>query len=78
MNNEEFIEFSREMEEELYSQTSLQLNKKFKEISSFATEVFRRKFWHTENGIPRVWNRIEEREIEILYKQYKLEVLSFY
>lgn len=74
MSQNEFIDFSREMEEELYNQTHTHLNKKFKEISSFATEVFRKKFWNTENGIPRQWNRVEESEIERLYKKCKNEV----
>lgn len=74
MSQNEFIEFSREMEEELFNQTQSHLNKKFKEISSFAAEVFRKKFWNTDLGVPRQWNRVEESEIESLYKQYKNEV----
>ena len=76
MSQSEFIEYSREMEEELYSQTHSHLNKKFKEISSFATEVFRKKFWNTDSGLPRQWNRVEESEIESLYKRYKNEVIK--
>ena len=75
MTYNEFVEYSREIEEELHNLTYLQLNKKFKEISSIATEFFRKKFWNDINGVPRVWNRIDENEIDTLYKNFKLEVI---
>lgn len=78
MNSNEFIDFSKEIEVELHNLTNTQLNKKFKEISSFVTEIFRKKFWNDEKGVPRIWNRIEENQIDDLYKKYKDEVIYNY
>lgn len=74
MNNNEFMDYARVIEEDLYNLTNLQISKKFKEIYSFTTEIFRKKFWNDEKGVPRVWNRIEENEIDNLYKNFKNEV----
>ena len=75
MNSIEFVDYAREIEVELYNLTSTQLNKKFKEISSFITEIFKKKFWNDDKGVPRIWNRVEENEIDVLYKKYKDEVI---
>ena len=74
MSNNEFIEYAREIELELYNLTKNNLNKKFKEISSFVVEIFRTKFCNEENNIPRAWNRLEEKEIDDLYQKNKKEV----
>jgi hypothetical protein len=43
-----------------------------KEISNYAVESFRKKFWYDE-GIPRVWNKIDESDIDKFYNQFNKE-----
>ena len=68
MGNQEFEAYANEIESELYKLTKLQLDKKLKEVSKFMIEIFRKKFWNDDQGMPVKWASIEENEIEKKYK----------
>lgn len=58
------------LEDELYNVTLKGTEKKTKEISSLAIEHFKSNFWYDE-GLPRKWPRIDEIEIDKLFKSNK-------
>ena len=72
MEDKEFVPFISEIENEIYHSSKKDLYKKMKEISNYAVESFRKYFWY-EEGIPRVWNKIDEHEIDKLFNQFKNE-----
>lgn len=77
MEEDEYIEYAKEIENEVYQSVKSEFARKLKEISSFAIDLFKKKFWY-ENGIPRIWNRMEESDIDSLYKQYKNETADLF
>ena len=70
LNNEEANKIIENLEEELYSLTLKGTEKKTKEISSFAVDYFKNIFWYDE-GLPRKWTRVDEIEIDNLFKDSK-------
>jgi hypothetical protein len=74
MEENEYIPFVRDIENEVFSAIKKDLYKKSREISNYAVESFRKHFWYDE-GIPRVWNKIDESEIDSLFTKYKNENL---
>ncbi len=77
MEDKEFIPFISEIENENYHSSKKDLYKKMKEISNYAVESFRKYFWY-EEGIPRVWNKIDESEIDKLFNQFKNDNLYIF
>ncbi len=72
LEDKEFIPFIQEVEKDIHNSTKKDLIKKMKEISNYAVESFRKKFWYDE-GIPRVWNKIDESDIDKIYNQFNKE-----
>jgi hypothetical protein len=70
MDEKEFLPFLRDIENEIYLVIKKDFLKKMKDISNFAIESFKRNFWYDE-GLPRVWNKLNENVIDELYKKYK-------
>ena len=68
----EFVPFIQEVEKDIHLSAKKDLYKKMKDISNYAVESFRKNFWYDE-GIPRVWNKIDESEIEKLYNKLNTE-----
>jgi hypothetical protein len=70
MDDKEFIPMAESIEENIYNSLKKDFNKKIKEIPSYATEAFRRKFWYDES-IPRTWNKINEGDIDKLFERVR-------
>ena len=70
LNENEFLPFVQELENEIYSDIKIDFKKKSKEIANFQTENFRNKFWY-EDGVPRIWNQINESKIKELFNKAK-------
>ena len=70
LNENEFLPFVQELENEIYSDIKQDFKKKSKEIANFQTENFRNKFWY-EDGVPRIWNQINESKIKELFNKAK-------
>ncbi len=68
MDDEEFKNFIKGLEEELFHEINKEFLKKTKEIPSIQIDNFKNEFWN-KDGIPRVWNEISENEIDNLYNQ---------
>ena len=68
MDDEEFNNFIKGLEEELFHEIKKEFLKKTKEIPSIQIDNFKNEFWN-KDGIPRVWNEISENEIDNLYNQ---------
>lgn len=58
------------IEVELYNLSFKTVERKTKDFSSAAVEYFKKQFWFDE-GLPRKWSRIEETEIDSLFKSSK-------
>lgn len=56
------------LEKEIYDITIKEINKRVKEISSFAIDYFKKIFLY-DNKLPRNWQRLQEIEIDELYKK---------
>jgi hypothetical protein len=72
MEEKEFIPFIIEVENDIYAAIKKDFVKKLKEISNYASESFKKGFWYNE-GIPRMWNKMTESEIDQLFEKYKGE-----
>jgi hypothetical protein len=72
MKEDEYIPLVKEIESEVFYSIKKDISKKSREISSCAVESFRKHFWYDE-GIPRIWNKIDESEIDSLFQKYKNE-----
>lgn len=70
---EEADKLLEEIEIELFNLSFKTVEKKTKDFSSTAVEYFKKHFWFDE-GLPRKWNRIEEPEIDLLFKSSKKRV----
>lgn len=70
MEESEFVPLVREIEEEVLVVIKKDLNKRLKEVPTYATENFKKHFWYDE-GIPRAWNKMQEAEINKLFDTYK-------
>jgi len=75
MHPDESKEFIIEIENETYATTKTEFLNRTKEMAEFAVQVFKKKFNYDEkNGLPRLWDRIEESQIDELYNKYEAEV----
>ena len=70
LEENDFKPFAIELEDEIYSDIKKDFKKKSKDIANFQVESFRNKFWY-EDGVPRIWNQIDESRIKDLYNQAK-------
>lgn len=73
-SNEEIVEYTAKIESEVYENLKKETNKRSKDIYSIAVELFRKKFWFEKDKIQRNWNRLEDDEIDILFKKCKSEL----
>jgi hypothetical protein len=73
MRDEEIFEFSINVETEVYNSIKKDILKRTKEISSIAVELFKKKFWYEKDNNQRQWHRIEEEEIDNLFKKFRNE-----
>ena len=64
----------REIENEIFTSIKKDLYKKTREISNYAVESFRKNFWYDE-GIPRVWNKLGEGDVDKLFNKLQNENL---
>ncbi len=78
MSNEDIISFSKQIEVEVYNNIKKDFSRKTKEISTFAVELFRKKFWYESERQPRNWNRLEESEIDVLFKKCRVEFADIF
>lgn len=69
VDEKEFVPIVQEIENEIYLYSKKDLYKKSREISNFTVESFRKGFWY-EDGIPRIWNKIDENEIDKHFADY--------
>jgi hypothetical protein len=78
MNNEEIIEFAKIIETEVYNNIKKDFSKKTKEISAIGIDIFKKRFWYEKENVQRMWNRLEEEEIETLYKKHRGELTDLF
>lgn len=72
MSSDEFKEIVMNIEDEVYTSAKKDFLKKVFDLHSIAYDNFRKSFWYNE-GVPRVWNKIEENEIINLKDKYLKE-----
>jgi hypothetical protein len=77
MSHEEILEFCRYIEAEIYNITKREITKKSREISTLAVELFKKNFWY-EKEEQRNWNRLEEEDIDNLFKKYRGEYVDLF
>jgi hypothetical protein len=78
LTDQEIKEYEDYIENEVYSNTKQNCAKKAKEISTIGIELFKKKFWFEKEDIQRHWNRLEEEEIDALFKKYRAEYLELF
>lgn len=82
LDNPGIISIIQQIEEDIYKMTFKDLEKKTKEISTFAVEYFKKLFLYDEAKLPRKWHRIQEDEIDDIFSKSKnkseilLDILS--
>jgi hypothetical protein len=72
MDDKEFLPFAEEIETDIYISFKKDIYKKTRQISYFASESLKKLFNYDE-GIPRVWNKMDESTIDALYSKFKKE-----
>lgn len=77
MTKEEFKEIIIAVETNLYTLTKKDILKKTKDLHLFAFDIFKKNFWYNE-GVPRIWNKIEESEIRQLQTKFFEENLFIF
>lgn len=73
MDTDEYVNFAKSIENEVYSSLKRDFSKRTKEISNISVELFKNKFWY-HSGVQRSWNRMEEDEIDNLFKSCRKEL----
>jgi len=77
MSLEEIIEFCKYVEADVYNNTKTAITKKSREISSLSVELFKKKFWY-EKEEQRNWNKLEEEDIDNLFKKHRGELVDLF
>jgi len=72
MSFDEFREIIVDIENEVYLSSKKDFVKKVMDLHLVAYDTFRKSFWYNE-GVPRVWNKMEENEITNLKNIYLTE-----
>ena len=72
MNNDEFKDIIVNIENEVFSSAKKDFLKKVMDLHLVAYDTFKKSFWYNE-GVPRVWNKMEEQEITNLRVTYSKE-----
>lgn len=78
MDNAEFTEYAKTIENDIYNSIKKDFDKKTKEIASIGIELFRKKFWYEKETEPRIWNKLEDEQIDNLFKKYRLELSDLF
>jgi len=65
----EFINIAQNIEIEMYNNCKKDLLKKLLDLHYTAFDIFRKNFWYDE-GLPRVWNKIDENLIKELKTKF--------
>ena len=68
------------IQDKVYNDTKKNINKKMRDISQLIVDQFKKKFWYEENSDSQMrnWNKLEELEIDILFKKLREEYLSVF
>ena len=77
-SNEEINEYAGKIEIEVYENLKKELTKRSKEISAIAIDLFRKKFWYEKENVQRNWNRLQDDEIDALFKKSKNELTDIF
>jgi len=77
-NNDEILEFAIKIETEVYENIKKEITKRCKDISTIAIELFRKKFWYEKENLQRNWNRLEDEQIDTLFKRCKHELTEIF
>jgi hypothetical protein len=77
-SNEEILEFATKIEIEVYENLKKEITKRCKDISTLAIELFRKKFCYEKENIQRNWNRLEDEQIDSLFKRCKSELTEIF
>lgn len=72
MQKQEFIEIAQNIEIEMFNVCKKDILKKLLDLHYTAFDIFKKNFWYDE-GLPRVWNKIEEKIIRELKAKYITE-----
>jgi hypothetical protein len=78
LQDDEIYEFAQRIENEVYNSLKKEFSKNTKEIASTAVELFRKKFWYEKDNVARSWNRIENEEIDNLFKKCRSELIDLF
>ena len=77
MNETEFISFSEIVETELLQGIKKDFTKKIKDLGTIIAELFKKIFWY-DNNVQRNWNKLEENEIDNLFKTCRNRYLDLF
>jgi hypothetical protein len=70
MEKDEFVKYCKEIENEVYITMRKDIHKKIEKLYDYMITNFKKDFFYDE-GIPRIWNKMEESIIEKLFQQFK-------
>ena len=69
MTKSEFIDVAQNIEIELYQNCKKDLLKRLFDLHTIAYDIFRKNFWYHE-GLPMVWNKVENSLIKELKEKF--------
>ncbi|MCQ2815804.1 MAG: 50S ribosome-binding GTPase [archaeon] len=74
---EEFKNFSVGCEDMVYDSLKKDFMRYSRDIIGYCTENFKKNFWYDE-GIPRQWNKLNDKTIDELFEKYKAPNLQLF
>jgi hypothetical protein len=78
LSNEDIEDFAKHVESEIYSKLKTDIQRKTKEISTLAVDLFKKKFWYDEENVKRNWNKLDDDEIDSLFKKFRAEYADIF
>jgi len=78
MDQNEFVKFCQQIENQVYESIKNTFSKKIQEISQIAIEYFKKKFWYEENGEAKIWSKYEDDVIDSSYKKLRADLLDVF
>ncbi len=74
---DEIFEFIKYIESQVFDNIRKEFSRQLREIYTYAIESFRNKFWYINNE-QRQWNRMDEKEIDELFKKCRAEYVDLF
>ena len=78
MSNEDVDDFAKNIESEVFSNIKRDILKRTKEIYSLAVDLFKKRFWYEKENEQRNWNKLDDEEIDLLFKKFRAEYYDMF